>query len=308
MNAFFKQRHRLRTLVAVVTAAGIGVATASCAGHSAAHTAAGLPAAASSVSSTGAGISSGTSSGTSTGAGTGAVTTPGGPSASTAGPAPSSTTAGPKAPTTSATAGSSGPSSQPGPVGPPNQPAPPVPPPVSASNLPNAAKVSWRPMGGLVAMTVPPAHDIGIGECAKVHGAVAWHEQGYVSAQNTPAQEDIFGFGDAASAAQQFSAIAAGLNACTQTTRDLQRTAGVPQDAVVTTTATAVRAQAWSRRWTGFAGQSAAGPQTNHYYLVQRGPTVILASFTEFGASPPNPYDPVGDPAVLTMLSASVAS
>ncbi|WP_194917382.1 hypothetical protein [Catenulispora rubra] len=157
-------------------------------------------------------------------------------------------------------------------------------------------------------MTVPTARDIGVAGCAKVHGAVAWHEQGYVSVQNTPAQEDIFGFGDAQTAAQQFSAIAAGLNACTQTTRDLQRTAGVPQDAVVTTTATAAQAQAWSRRWTGFAGQSAAGPQSNHYYLVQRGPTVILASFTEFGANPPNPYDPAGDPAVLAMLSASVAS
>jgi hypothetical protein len=157
-------------------------------------------------------------------------------------------------------------------------------------------------------MTLPTARDVGIGECAKVHGAVAWHEQGYVSAQNTPAQEDIFGFGDARAAAQEFSAITAGLNACGQTTRDVQRTAGVQQDAVVATTATATQAQAWSRRWTGVAGQSADGAQTNHYYLVQRGATVILASFTEFGANPPNPYDPAGDPAVLTMLSATVAS
>lgn len=139
-----------------------------------------------------------------------------------------------------------------------------------------------------------------------MHDAAAWHEQGYLSAQNAPAQEDIFGFGDAQSAAQAFSAIASGLNACAQTTRDLQRAGGAPQDAVVATMATAPQARAWSRRWTGVAGQSAAGAQTNHYYLVQRGSIVILASFTEFGANPPNPYDPAGDPAVLTMLTATV--
>jgi hypothetical protein len=162
-------------------------------------------------------------------------------------------------------------------------------------------------MGGLVTMTVPTTRGIGIEECAGVSGAVAWHEQGYVSALDTPAQEDVFGFGDIAAATKAYQDITAGLNSCGSASRDLQQKAGTATDAIVVTTATANQAQAWSRQWTGVPGQSAAGPQTNHFYLVQHGATVIVASFSEFGLNPPHRYDTVGDPAVLTMLAANAA-
>jgi hypothetical protein len=155
---------------------------------------------------------------------------------------------------------------------------------------------------------VPPTQTVGLGECAKVGEVAAWHEQGYVSAQHTPAQEDIFGFADAATAGRAYQAIADGLAACQQTSRDLQRTTGTVTDAAVTATATTSQGLAWSRTWTGVAGASAGGPQTDHYYLVRHDATVIVAAFTEFGANPPNRYDAAGDPAVLTMLAANAAS
>ena len=157
-------------------------------------------------------------------------------------------------------------------------------------------------------MTVPATVPIGLGECAKVTGAVAWHEQGYASAQNAPAQEDIFGFADTASSTQAYQAIAKDLNACQQTTRGVQQAAGIPADATVAATANTPQGLAWSRTWTGVGGASAAGPQTNHYYLIQHGANVIVAAFTEFGANPPHRYDTTGDPAVLTMLAANAAS
>jgi hypothetical protein len=163
-------------------------------------------------------------------------------------------------------------------------------------------------MGGLVPMNVPAMRAIGMSECASVRGAAAWHEQGYVSDQHTPAQEDIFGFSDTAAAAKAFQALAAGFDSCSATSQGLQQKSGTTVDAAVVATAAASQAKAWSRQWTGVAGQSAPGPQTNHYYLVQRGSTVIVASFTEFGAAPPHRYDTAGDSAVLTMLAANAAS
>ncbi|MFD0634249.1 hypothetical protein ACFQ9X_24560 [Catenulispora yoronensis] len=158
-------------------------------------------------------------------------------------------------------------------------------------------------MGALVAMTLPPSRTVGLGECAKVVGATAWHEQGYISAQKTPAQEDIFGFADAATAAQAYAAIAAGLNGCQQTSRDVQQGAGVPVDATVAATATTAHGLAWSRTWTGVPGASLGGAQINHYYLVRHDTTIIIAAFTELGADPAHRYDTAGDSAVLTMLA-----
>jgi hypothetical protein len=178
---------------------------------------------------------------------------------------------------------------------------------VPPQSLPNAATAAWQATGGLVVMTLPTSGGVGLGECAKVTGATAWHEQAYASAQNTPAQEDIFGFANDAAAAQAYQAITADLNACQQTSRDVQQQAGKPVDAIVTATASSPQGRAWSRTWTGVAGASAAGPQTNHYYMVQHGATVIVAAFTEFGANPPHRYDTAGDDAVLSMLAANAA-
>ncbi|GAA1965542.1 hypothetical protein [Catenulispora subtropica] len=311
MNDHIKPRHRLPTLLAALAAAGVGLTAASCSSHSGGT---GSPAAAGPTTASVAAPAE---------ASTAAPTTATGPQAPgadgpagdlagvtshpPAGPGAVSSAAARPGPASSAPSAPSSPAG-PGPGAPSSRPAPPAPPPIPAPSLPNAAVADWQPMGGLVAMTVPEGRDIGISECASVHGAAAWHEQGYVSAQHTPAQEDVFGFGDPQSATRAFQSITASLDGCAQTTRDAQRRGGAPLDATVVTTATAQQAQAWSRKWTGVAGQSAAGPQINHYYLVQRGATVILAGFSEFGAHPPTPYDTAGDPAVLTMLTANAGS
>ncbi|MEY9908067.1 hypothetical protein ABIA35_004300 [Catenulispora sp. MAP12-49] len=184
------------------------------------------------------------------------------------------------------------------------QPPPPIPP----SSLPDAAIAAWQPMGSLVAMNVPAHRGIGVGECLMVDGAAAWHEQGYISAQQTPAQEDIFSFADAATAAKAYQSMVGAMGACQQLSRSLQSADHLPADAAVTPTGRGTQAQAWSRSWTGVPGQSMAGPQINHYYLVQRGATVIVAAFTETGSGLAHPYDTSGDPAVLTMLTAHAGS
>jgi hypothetical protein len=179
---------------------------------------------------------------------------------------------------------------------------------VPPSSLPNAGVAAWKPMGSLGTMQLPAQRGIEISECLMLNGAAAWHEQAYISAQQTPAQEDIFGFTDAASAAKAYQAMAAAEAGCQQVSRGLQAQNHLPTDATVAVTGQGNQAQAWSRSWTGVAGQSMPGPQIDHYYLVQRGATVIVASFTETGAGLARPYDTAGDPAILTMLAANAGS
>lgn len=306
MNHAHKPQRRLVALTASLSI-GIALAAAGCAAsHSHASHASGS-AAAVAAASTGATTTSanntapaaGTSSSAPAAGNTGAAGAP-------AAAAPPPTTQ-PAARTIPVAPSATTPPSTTGPVTVQTHPAPPLPPPVPASSLPNAVAVDWQPMGGLVPMDVPAARAIGITECAGVQGAAAWHEQGYVSNQHTPAQEDIFGFSDTATATKVFQNLAAGFDSCAATSRALQQKSGTTVDAAVAATATADHARAWSRQWTGVAGQSAPGPQTNHYYLVQRGATVIVAAFTEFGANPPHRYDTAGDSGVLTMLAANAA-
>ena len=141
-----------------------------------------------------------------------------------------------------------------------------------------------------------------------INGAGAWHEQGYISAQHTPAQEDIFGFADTASAASAYQSMVGAMSGCQQLSRSLQSADHLPADASVAVTGTGTQEQAWSRTWTGVPGQSMAGPQIDHYYLVQRGATVIIAGFTETGPGLAKPYDTSGDQAVLSMLAAHAGS
>jgi hypothetical protein len=305
---------RRRPALSAVLAAGVLVAAAGCAGHTGAHDAKGSAATTPSAVAT---TSTATTSATSGGSVTSAA---GGPTAPATGAAsqsqsqsqsaegsPTAKTTGPHATSSKPTAPASPP-----PAGSvssnPAKTAPPVPPPVPPASLPNAAVAAWQPMGSLVAMTLPTTRGVGIGECAMVNGAAAWHEQGYVSAQRTPAQEDIFGFADEAAATRAYQDIAKAMGHCQQATRDLQAGVKTAVDATVTTTAHTAQGQAWSRRWTGVVGQSAGGPQTNHYYLVRHGATVILAGFTEFGFTPAHPYDTNGDAAVLTMFDANAGS
>jgi hypothetical protein len=183
-----------------------------------------------------------------------------------------------------------------------------IPAPIPPSRLPHQEVAHWRATGTLVAMPLSAEHRVSLNECANAPGVTAWHEQAYVSAQHTPAQEDILSFPDAAGAATAATAIQSGMRDCQATSQNLQRGSALAADARVTRTARNEAGAAWSRTWNAVAGLSAAGPQVNHYYLIRHGSTVVVAAFTEFGASRPDGYDAAGDPAVLAMLAADAAS
>lgn len=183
-----------------------------------------------------------------------------------------------------------------------------IPAPIPPSRLPHQAVARWHATGTLVAMPLSAEHRVTLNECADAPGVTAWHEQAYISAQHTPAQEDILSFPDAAGAATAATAIQAGMRGCQATSRNLQRGSGPATDARVTRTARNGSGAAWSRSWNAVAGFSAAGPQVNHYYLIRHGSTVVVAAFTEFGAHRADGYDVAGDPAVLAVLAADAAS
>lgn len=191
--------------------------------------------------------------------------------------------------------------------GPASGSGPRIPPPVPPSRLPDQTVAHWRTAGDLTALPVSAGHRVRLNECASAEGVTAWHEQGYISARNTPAQEDILSFPDTTGAARAFAAIQSGMEGCEDTLRKLQSGSGTVTDAQVTRTADSAQGSAWSRTWTGVIGASAAGPQINHYYLVRHGGTVVVAAFTEFGAHPADAYDTAGDPAVVSMLAADAA-
>lgn len=196
-------------------------------------------------------------------------------------------------------------SAQPG--GPASGSDPRIPPPVPPSRLPDQAVAHWRTAGHLTALPVSAGHRVRLNECASAEGVTAWHEQGYISTRNTPAQEDILSFRDTTGAARAFAAIQSGMDGCQDTLRTLQRDSGTVTDAQVARTAHSTRGSAWSRTWTGVIGTSAAGPQVNHYYLVRHGSTVVVTAFTEFGAHRADAYDTAGDPAVVSVLAAHTA-
>lgn len=178
-----------------------------------------------------------------------------------------------------------------------------APPPIAPTNLPNNSSEGWRASGPVQVMT-PTGHDIGLNECASVHGATGWQQQGFASSDSSsPATEDTFTFGDSASAAAAYSAIVSGMDECQATSRAIQRNAGVTVDAVVTRTATAPHGAAWSRHWFGVTGISMAGPQTNHVYVVTKATSVAVLQFTEPPGSKSAPYDTSNDAQTLSALN-----
>jgi hypothetical protein len=157
--------------------------------------------------------------------------------------------------------------------------------------------------------TTAVIHDVGLNECATVHGARLWQQQGYISAFHTPAVHDIFTFSDATAGRTEYQALVASMDGCQSQTRVLQTQHGVTADALVVKTAVLPSGRAYVRRWTGYAGLSAPGPQTNHYYLALQGNLVAVVQFTEgIGAAESRPYDTTADTLALAVVVSQLAN
>jgi hypothetical protein len=219
-------------------------------------------------------------------------------------PAPTATHAKPAPATTPHRTGAKpGPAATPGTAEPTGRSAPQIPPkPLPAKTLPDSEAAQWKPMGP--ANTRPVGHDTQLNECAAVHGATSWQQQGYVSTFKTAAIEDSFTFATQAAATITYQNLVADMAECQNTSREAQREGGLSADARVERTAATADGNAYSRQWTGVAGMSAPGPQTNHIYLVRRGATVTVLQFTEMRASgQQHSYDTKNDRATLATLA-----
>jgi hypothetical protein len=215
-------------------------------------------------------------------------------------------TTAPPAPSASATGSSAtaAPATQPSPSQAPSQ----TPPgsanpaiPLAPSQLPAFNVEAWteQKAGPVDHVT---GHNIGLNECATVHGAATWQQQTYVSSSGgDSAIFETYTFGTAAAARSAYAAASAGMKSCQATSRALQVANHITPDAVTHQTASETDAAAFERVWTGVDGISAFGPQTNHLYLAVRGTTLVVLHFDEFGKHPAA-YDVRNDPAVLATL------
>ncbi|MFE2284561.1 hypothetical protein ACFXDJ_10345 [Streptomyces sp. NPDC059443] len=172
---------------------------------------------------------------------------------------------------------------------------------VEPAQLPDSAQQKWKEMGP--ARTQPMTRDFQLNECASVPGATNWRQQGFISSHKTPATQNSLSFKDEAAAKTAYQKVLDGMNSCAQSSQALQKQYGVAPDAAVQQTATTDNGRAWSRRWTGVAGTSAPGPQTNHVYVVQRGAVLTLLTFDEWDSAAPSSYDTHSDASVLAMLA-----
>lgn len=234
----------------------------------------------------------------------------------TAAPPSSPSTSSPPSPAAPADAGQPGQSTQPA--------APPVSPPPNGAaeqgrtaagaartaavtpagleKLPVQKTLGWKPDGPLTSQDLH-GQKIELNECAAVTGATLWQQQGYLSAARNSAGQQLFGFADAETAKSAYGRLVAHMNDCQATSRKFQERDGIPQDAVVTTTATTAGGTAWSRKWTGTGGMSARGPQTNHLYAVQQGDRIALFQFDELAERPAPAHDTSSDTAMLGALA-----
>ncbi|MET9608057.1 hypothetical protein ABZZ17_23795 [Streptomyces sp. NPDC006512] len=174
--------------------------------------------------------------------------------------------------------------------------------PEGLEKLPVQKSLGWKPDGPLTSQELH-GQTITLSECTAVTGATLWQQQGYLSAARNSAGQQLFAFSDAQSAKSAYGRLVADMNTCQATSRGFQEREGVPQDAVVTTTATTADGTAWSRKWTGTGGMSARGLQTNHLYAVQQGDRITLFQFDELEERPSPPHDTTGDTAVLGTLA-----
>ncbi|MGW0367085.1 hypothetical protein [Streptomyces sp. NPDC002990] len=172
---------------------------------------------------------------------------------------------------------------------------------VEPAQLPDSAQQKWKELAP--ARTQPLSQDFQFNECASVPGATNWRQQAFISSHKTPAIQNSLSFKDEARAKAAYEKILDGMNSCAQTSRALQKQHGLTPDAAVQQTATIDNGRAWSRRWNGVQGVSAAGPQTNHIYVVQRGTVLTLLTFDQWDSAAPSSYDTRADASVLTMLA-----
>ncbi|MFD6877232.1 MULTISPECIES: hypothetical protein [unclassified Streptomyces] len=174
--------------------------------------------------------------------------------------------------------------------------------PEGLEKLPVQKSLGWKPDGPLTSQQLH-GQKITLNECATVGTAALWQQQGYLSAARNSAGQQLFGFSDAEAAKSAYGRLVADMNNCQTTSRKLQEREGIPQDAMVTTTATTSGGTAWARKWTGTGGMSARGLQTNHLYAVQQGDRITLFQFDELVERPSPPHDTSGDTAVLGALA-----
>ncbi len=174
--------------------------------------------------------------------------------------------------------------------------------PEGLAKLPVQKSLGWKPDGPLNSQELR-GQKITLNECATVTGATLWQQQGYLSSARNAASQQQFRFPDAAAAKSAYDRIVADMKACQTTSRELQAREGVPQDAAVSTTASAKDGTAWSRRWTGVGGMSARDVQTNHLYAVYQGDHLTLFQFDELAERPAPPHDTGTDAAVLGALA-----
>ncbi|MFG2983110.1 hypothetical protein ACGFYQ_17980 [Streptomyces sp. NPDC048258] len=172
---------------------------------------------------------------------------------------------------------------------------------VEPAQLPDSAQQKWKELAP--ARTQPLAQDFQLNECASVPGATNWRQQAFISSHKTPAIQNSLSFKDEAAAKAAYQMVLDGMNSCAQTSQALQKQYGLTPDAAVQQTAAIDNGRAWSRRWIGVQGASAAGPQTNHIYVAQRGAVLTLLTFDEWDSAAPSSYDSRSDASVLAMLA-----
>lgn len=172
---------------------------------------------------------------------------------------------------------------------------------LAPSQIPSDDTRRWQAM--TAPHMLPLKGDFALNECASIAGATAWRQQGFISAQQTPAVQDALSFASPAAAHTAYTKLVADMGSCRRLTRDYQAKYGLAPDATVTRTAATPDGTAWARHWTGVQGISADGVQTNHIYAVQRGSVLTLLHVDEWARKAAPPYDTGADPHVLRSLA-----
>ncbi|MFB8242381.1 hypothetical protein ACFC58_38210 [Kitasatospora purpeofusca] len=175
--------------------------------------------------------------------------------------------------------------------------------PAGLAQLPIAPKFEWKPDGPLSSQDMG-GRKVTLNECASIAGAATWQQQGYRTATGNPAGQQLFSFPAPEAAHAAYQQLLADMDACQESSRQLQAREAVPRDATVTRTAATSDGTSWSRQWTGVGGLSAPDQQTNHLYALQQGAVLTLFQFDELKERPAPAHDAGTDPSVLAALAA----
>lgn len=172
---------------------------------------------------------------------------------------------------------------------------------LTAAELPAGSVEQWKPLAAPRTSAMTKA--VQVNECASVTGGVSWQQLGYVSTYQTPAEQDLFSFRDAASARSAYQNLLTQMGSCQAQSRALQTKSLGTADAEVVQTAGTDQGTAWSRHWNGVEGISAAGLQTDHLYAVQQGSILAIVHFDEWAGVPAAPYSTQADGDLLTAVA-----